>query len=258
MLTQEELVEQILDTLQKLDRDNPATDKLASYLYIADKRLNKYIDDLDQILDEIQKNKKSEPQTHSKRILAGKLLEQIMYLSFRGLKGVSSLKSFQSAGPQYDLVVSGDGQNWLTICKLFYLDPERRDIVIEAKAKESKLPDKDFARLCNIMELNLHGCGLGILFTLNGATGFPEDLSQRQRSLRDAKLRQVLFHAKTQKIIIVFDKKDIFSLTKNGSLISLITRKIRDLSENTGLPVVSISLEEVDLPDHLKSLYEAF
>jgi len=137
------------------------------------------------------------------------------------------------------------------------LNTESRDIVIEAKAKESKIQDKDFARLCNIMELNLSGSGLGVFFTLNGATGFPKDSSQRQRSLRDAKLRQVLFNAKTGKMIIVFDKEDILSLAKNGCLINLITRKIRDLSENTGLPLVPITLEEVDLPEHLKALHES-
>ena len=43
---QEELVEMIIQSLEKLDKNDPETDKLASYLYVADKRLSDYLAEL--------------------------------------------------------------------------------------------------------------------------------------------------------------------------------------------------------------------
>ena len=247
MPTQEELVDNIINSLNQLDRNDPATDKLASYCYIPHKKLPEYLEKFKQHL-EISKPTQKQLQER------GKLLEQIVYLVFCGLKGATSFKSFQSAGPQYDLLVSGNSEKWITVCKILYLEDNIRDIMIEAKAKQSKLPDKDFARLCNIMDLYLTNSGLGIFFTLEGATGFPESNSTtRQKKIGDCRLRQVLYHAKTNKYVIVLDKEDLFILDKNGSLISLLTRKIRDICEMSGLSTVPVEqLKEVDLPQHLK------
>jgi hypothetical protein len=67
--------------------------------------------------------------------------------------------------------------------------------------------------------------------------------------------RQIIFHAKTNKIIVVLDKNDILELDKNGTLIQIIIRKIRDLFELSGLPTTSATdFYEIDLPIHLKSL----
>lgn len=180
-------------------------------------------------------------------------------LVFKGLKGIQTIKSFQSAGPQYDLLVSGDDLPWSLVCKILYLNLNQRDIVIEAKATKAPVPDKQFARLCSIMELNLQGAGLGIFFTLNGATGFPKQGdSKRQRAIRDCKLRQILFHAKTNKMIVVLDKDDISGLTNNGTLIQILTRKIKDLFELSGLPTTPAEqFQEIDLPEHLKILYDS-
>lgn len=152
------------------------------------------------------------------------------------------------------MVVSGDDVNWHPVCKQLYLDTAYRDIVVEAKAKNSKLPDKDFARLCSIMNENYTGAGLGIFFTLKGATGFPDKkLSSRQRKTSDCRLRQALFHAKTGKFIVVLDKEDILKLGKNGTLLQILTRKIRDLRELSGILTVPIEqFIEIDLPSHLK------
>jgi len=246
---QEELVEMIIQSLEKLDKNDPKTDKLASYLYVADKRLSDYLAELRVFL-------KCEQPSQDQRIQCGYILEQIVYLCFRGLKGATSFKSFQSAGPQYDLLISGDDQKWKTISELFYLPFEKRNILVEAKAKQSKLTDKDFARLCSIMDVNLSTTGLGIFFTFKGATGFPDrSSSTRQRKIGDCRLRQALFHAKTGKYIIVFDQDDIFELASNGSLIKLIVRKIRDLQELSGLPPISTEeWIEIDLPEHLRIL----
>jgi hypothetical protein len=108
------------------------------------------------------------------------------------------------------------------------------------------------------MDLNLKGAGLGIFITLNGATGFPKLGNSRQRAVSDCRLRQIIFHAKTNKIIVVLDKDDLFQLTKNGTLIEVLTRKIRDLSELSGMPTTSVEqFQEIDLPEHLKMVYDS-
>jgi hypothetical protein len=247
--TQEELVKTIIEASERLDSDSPALNKLASYLYVADRRINEYLETFKQLL---QIEKPTQKQLKDR----GKILEQIVYLVFSSLKGVTSLKSFQSASSQYDLLVSGDDVDWHPVCKQLYLDISQRDIIVEAKAKNSKLPDKDFARLCSIMNENYTGAGLGIFFTLKGATGFPDkSLSSRQRKVGDCRLRQALFHARTNKFIIVLDQEDIFKLGKNGTLLQILARKIRDLRELSGLPTVPVEeFIEVDLPPHLKEI----
>lgn len=251
MQSQEELIQNIIDAMELLEADNPASNKLASYFYIADKRLSDY---LDKLKEYVQLAKPTRQQTQE----AGKLLEQIVLLVFKGLKGIQSIKSFQSAGPQYDLLASGDDLAWLNICKLLYLGVDKRDIVVEAKATKSPLPDKQFARLCSIMDLNLKGSGLGIFFTLNGASGFPKPNNSRQRAVSDCRLRQIVFHAKTNKIVVVLDKNDILELDKNGTLLQILTRKIRDLFELSGLPTTPAEeFKEIDLPSHLKVLLDS-
>ncbi|MEA5468720.1 hypothetical protein [Spirulina sp. 06S082] len=249
MPTQEELVDSILKSLETLDRDEPATDKLATYCYTADKRLP-------NTLEKFAKHLKIKNPSQSQLKERGNLLEQIVYLVFQGLKGATSFKSFQSAGSQYDLLVTGDNEKWKTVCELLYLGFTQRGIITESKARKDKLQDKDFARLCSIMELNLTGCGLGIFFTLEGATGFPTtEKSNRQRKISDCKLRQVIFHAKTQKYIVVFDKDEILKLGENGTFITMLTRKIRDIRELSGIPPEPVeNFQEIDLPAHLKEL----
>lgn len=251
MPSQDELVEFIISAMDSLDLGNPALNKLASYLYKPDNKLSEYLDKL-RVFTEL--NTPTRRQTQE----AGKLLEQIVLLLFKGLKGVQSIKSFQSAGPQYDLLVSGDDIGWKGVCKTLYLEWEKRDIVIEAKATRSPLEDHQFARLCSIMEHNLRGAGLGIFVTLNGASGFPQRGDSRQRRVSDCRLRQIIFHAKTKKIIVVLDKEDLLQLKKNGALIEILTRKIRDLSELSGLDTIPVEqFQEIDLPHHLKMLHDS-
>ncbi|MFN6572566.1 hypothetical protein [Dendronalium sp. ChiSLP03b] len=251
MESNDELVDGMIKAMERLKSGDPALNTLASYLYKADHRLYEYLDKL-KIYTELEKPTPQQTQD------AGKLLEKIVFLLFKGLEGLQSVKSFQSAGPQYDLLVSGDDIGWKVVCKTLYLEWENRDIVIEAKATKSPLEDKQFARLCSIMEHNLRGAGLGIFVTLNGASGFPKRDSTRQRAVSDCRLRQIIFHARTNKIIVVLDKEDLFQLTKNGTLIEILIRKIRDLSELSGLPTTPAEqFQEIDLPTHLKMLYHS-
>jgi len=244
----DQIIEDIIKSLNLLKESGIQSNKLASYLYKADTRLNDYLEKINVFVGLVNPTQK---QTQE----AGKLLEQIAVLVFNGLEGVQSIKSFQSAGPQHDLLLSGDDIAWKTVCESLYLQPNKRDIIIEAKATKSPLEDKQFARLCSIMEHNLSGTGLGIFITLNGASGFPKKGESRQRKVSDCRLRQIIFYAKTNKIIVVLDKNDISQLSKNGTLIEILNRKIRDLFELSGLPTIPIEqYQEIDLPEHLEIL----
>lgn len=164
-----ELVVRLLEALENLNPDDDqSSNQIASYLYKPDTRIAGY-------LQELREYKERKKPTPNQRRRAGELLEQITVLTFCGLQGVSSMKSFRSAGPQYDLLVGGDDVSWMFLCKMLYMNEKGRDIVVEAKCTNDKVSDQQFARLCNLMEINLfQTTGLGIFFTLNGASGFSE------------------------------------------------------------------------------------
>jgi len=251
-LSQEQIVNQILEGLQFIDRESPAVDPLISYLYIPDPILEDYLTKLRIFLNILK-------PTNEEVTKAGYLLEEIALICFCGLTGFTTVKSFRSPSAQYDLVISGDTLHWTSICKFLYLDSTQRDIVIEVKAITDSLPDSQFSRLCNIMSISLTNAGLGIFFTLNGASGFPEAGQPRQQKIGNSRFRQVVFYASTKKAIIVLDKDDIFALNQNGSLITLLIRKIRDLHELSGIPNAPVEeFVEVDLPESpskLKQIY---
>ncbi|MEN8446322.1 MAG: hypothetical protein ABG776_15075, partial [Cyanobacteria bacterium J06555_13] len=201
----------------------------------------------------IQKTKPS--QEESKQ--AGYKFEELMLAVFHGVQGWSSLKSYQSAGPQYDLLISGEGPLWKTSLSMAL--PGIREgsstIVVEAKATKSRVSDQQFARLCSLMETNLpKTCSLGVFFTINGASGFPKRGTKKQRNVGSSRLRQLLFYAKTGKPIVVFDMDDVRCLTENGSLLRILGRKVRDIEELTGMPVEQEDVQEVILPNNLEAL----
>jgi hypothetical protein len=247
--SQDSLVENILESLQKLDARTTNVDPLLSYLYNTKPSLHDHLIKLETFLTLTSPSKKERQD-------AGYLLEKIALLAFSGLKGYTCVKSFQSAGPQHDLLISGDALKWSTLCKTLNMNDRCDCILIESKATENKVDDSQFARLCNVIDLNLTQTGIGVFFTLNGASDFPEPNKPRQRKIiGNARLRQALFFAKTGKPIIVFDKTDILMLGKNGSLPSIIKRKIRDIQELSGMPCAPVETYiEVDLPSHLLNL----
>ena len=246
--TQEEFFRNVIEALATLDPCDPAAGDFVSYFYEADPRIGVLIDDL------IELSRSKDRLKPEQQRVAGQLMEKIAFLAFSRLKGAESFKSFQSAGPQYDLIVSGDSWPWLTLCKLLYLEEGRRSVIVEAKAIKERLSDQQFARACAIMENNLPIAGLGVFFTLSGASGFP-DGSARQRSIRDCRLRQVLYHARSGRSVVVLDAQDIQALTTNGTFAKMLMRKIRDISELGGLASISaVDLYEVDLPEHLATL----
>lgn len=226
--------------------------RLASPLYIPHPILDEYLSRLNIFLD-------LPKPTQEEITKAGYLLEEIALICFCGLIGHTSIKSFRSPSAQYDLVISGDTMQWKLITEILYLNFTQRDIVIEVKATTDSLSDSQFARLCSIMSLNLTNAGLGIFFTLNGASGFPKSGEARQQKIGNARLRQVIFYASTKKAIVVLDKNDILTLNQNGSLIALLMTKISDLNQLSGLPTAPVEeLEDVDLPEspsQLKQIY---
>lgn len=240
--------------IREKELSDNSVEPLLSYLYTPDKRLKNFISELDKKIEIANLPKKERPKNFHN--LIGQFLEKIAFLCLKSLLGVSSIKSFQSAGPQYDFLVTGDNEHWKTLCELLYLDFNKRDILVEVKATKNKVSDQQFARLCSLLELNLFSSGgLGIFFTLSGATGFPDENSKkRQRALRDARLRQVMYKVSSEKSIVVFDRNDINKLDKPGSFVKLLISKIRDIEQLDGLycsPEVNVPCE-TDLPMHLK------
>ncbi len=248
---------EILSNLDSSDQLGDEKNALISYFYSPHKKLDTYLEKLkDEIeISALPRNKR--PSNHHNEI--GKLLEQIAYICFSSLKGVSSIKSYQSAaGPQYDLLISGDDLPWMYLCKMLHIKFESRDILVEVKATKKKVNDQIFSRLCSLLDMNLFNTTqLGVFFTLNGATGFPQkDSTQRQRKIGDSKLRQLMFLVGKNKFIVVLDKDDIDELNKAGSLVKIILRKIEDIEQVTGEyipPAVGVPIEK-DLPVHLQNL----
>lgn len=240
---------QMIAGMKQLDVSDPASDHLASYLYTADSRMAGLITELDDLM--------AEPRNDTMRKRAGEIMEMIAMLSFMALSGTSTIKSFQSAGPQIDLLVEGSDLHWKLVRKYCYFRKRRRGLVVEAKATGEKVNDAVFARLCAIMDHNLPHVGLGVFFTFNGASGFPTPESSRSlRTLKDCRLRQALYYARTRKPVIVFDSMDIRQLAQNGSLPQLVHEKVKEISEATGwaTPPVASFCKRHTLPKHLRDL----
>ncbi len=247
-LDQGALIVNLLKAIKVLNpKDEIARSSIASYLYVPDTRISGYLQELKTYIS-------IKFPTETQRKNAGDLLEKIVALTFCGLRGLTSIKSFRSASCQYDLLVSGDTEDWEILYRLLYMKDNQRDIVVEAKCTKAQVNDQQFARLCSLMEINLPSTtGLGIFFTLNGASGFPKrGQESRQQKLGDARLRQALFHARTGKTIIVLDSQDIFELDKTASLIQILAKKVQDVEHLSGLAIEPCSdLIAVDLPSHL-------
>ncbi|QLE60002.1 hypothetical protein [Nostoc sp. TCL26-01] len=237
----------IIESLKYLKHDSPESNEVINWLYTPDIQLSDY-------LDEIKYYLQKEKPTDSERQQAGYLLEGILTLSFKGLVGYSEIKSYQSASHQYDFLISGDGADWDIICNRLFLK-DYRGIVAEAKATEEVVSVAQFSRLCSIMTLELFNTvGLGVFFTLKGAAGFP-NTSSRQRCVSYARLCQLLFYARHNKKIVVFDKDDIFELNQNGALIKILIRKIKEIEQLSGLKTAPVTEPiDVDLPERLKKL----
>jgi hypothetical protein len=133
-MKKEDLSKSIVDALKlisKLRNQNlseESQDPLISYLYTPPKNLDTYIKKLKKEIKVSNFPKGKRPSNHHTKI--GQLLEQIAYICFSNLEGISSIKSFQSPGPQYDLLVTGDDLHWKTLCELLYLVIHKAEVKI--------------------------------------------------------------------------------------------------------------------------------
>lgn len=246
----------ILKDSSREDISDETFNDFASYFYTPDQKLG---DLLEKLKKEIAKREQKDPDAISNSEI-GKLMEQVAYLTFSGLVGHSDIKSFQSAGAQYDLIITGDTIQWKYLCEFLFIN-NGSDFLIEVKAEKKRIGDPQFARLCSLLHFNLHNTsGLGIFFTLKGASGFPKPNSRRRkRSLSDARLRQAIFMASCNKPIIVFDENDIYELNNSGSLFQMLRDKIRDVEQLSGISIGPQldTPRECDLPTHLQGLIQS-
>ena len=217
-----------VDELNKRGYGSQLTKLYASHYYQPNSKLTELLTELEIY---IKKQKPSDKERQD----AGKLMENIAFVVLYGLKGVciNNIKSFQSVGAQYDLLVHEDHLTGESVFSLLGITNNiPKGILIEAKAYAKPIEDKHFSRFCNLIQLNLeHSVGIGIFFTIKGATGFPKRGGKNKRAISDSWFRQVLFYAKTNKPIIVLDAEDILSLDRNGSFIELLKKKIDEIEE---------------------------
>jgi hypothetical protein len=187
----------------------------------------------------------------------GQLMEEIAFLAFRCIRGWNAVKSYQSYAAQHDLVISGSDSDWKALMEYLHLDWKYRTIVVEAKNLSEIIDDKQFSRLCGILQnIFKETCKLGVFFSRFGASGFPEENRKqqpsRQRSISNALATQIIFHAGTGKFVVVLEDRDIQNLVQPGALPRILEAKIRAVEEWTGLPIeFDGEWKEIDLPTHL-------
>lgn len=221
-------------------------------LYDPDSRLGPLLKEVGRAL----KRKANGTLTKKQTQQLGYTLEKVALLVFQSLVGINSIKSYQSAGPQHDLVVKGLDECWRTVCETINVAAPG-GMLVEAKATGGPVGDKEFERLGNIVTHHLgKTIGIGIFLALEGASGFPKHGQKvRTRSLQAARVTQLIVYHAAKKPIVVLDWEDIKTLDHAGALITVLERKVREIEEMSGAPKpLPTEPVDVDLPKHLKPL----
>ncbi|MFZ5896446.1 MAG: hypothetical protein ACOY0T_35660 [Myxococcota bacterium] len=250
MSTADEIVEQVLAGLLKLDARDAAVDCFGPYLYKPRPEIRKCLDEIEEFV------RLARPTTEQAQHIGYKL-EELVVFAFSSLRGWNEILSWESAGPQIDLEIVGNGPRWETLSKHLLMNNGGNAILVEAKAKKKPVTESDFARFCAILD---HNCsqtvGLGVFVTLRGATGFPKRGVIRKK-LGDAWLRQALFHARTRKPVVVLDIEDLRQLPLDGALPRILRAKIFDVERLGGLSTsAGVGATRVDLPPRLRAALE--
>lgn len=247
--TAEELLTDVFVAVTGLTDDHKLP--MLHLMYTPDTRLEPLIKEMEALVDLKRAGKLSGEQQQQ----LGYMLEKVALLVFQKLTGVNDVKSCQTAGPQHDLLVSGIELPWRIICKTMLNVETSCSILVEAKAKKGKVGDPEFQRLGSILSHHLNrSAGLGVFLSLEGASGFP-DRGERFRSVQAARLTQLVIYHSIKKPIVVLDWEDIKGLTRAGSLVTTIARKVREIEEMVGLPTALPGEPHVTvLPEHLKPL----
>lgn len=182
----------------------------------------------------------------------GELLEEIAYLLFRSFVGVGNVRSFQSYAPQHDLVVDGEANSWILLLNYLHLPESGRSIVVECKNQTSTISDQQFSRLCSILQNKFQDIAhLGVFISHTPASGFPKR-KRKERTLRDSRATQSLFHAKTGKYVIVIDHDDLVKIRKGANIAKILEAKIREVEASSGIELeFNENWEEMLLPRHL-------
>jgi hypothetical protein len=183
---------------------------------------------------------------------AGELLEEIAYLLFQSLTGVGNIRSFQSYSPQHDLVADGDSNAWFLLMNYLHLPLSGRTILVECKNQQSNITDQQFLRLCSILQNKFQDTAhLGVFISRTPATGFPKK-GMKVRTLSNSRATQALFHAKTNKYVVVVDHDDLLKINKGVNFVKILEAKIREVEASAGISLeFDEELKETLLPPHL-------
>lgn len=242
--TREETLSEVIEGV-KLIRESGSSDDLDAQLYVPDTRLKGI---LGQLFEYVSKGK----STTAEQREAGNLLEQLAYLAFAGLTGYERIESFNSAGPQFDLLATGSSSAWMFLCASLHVDDSKRGMLVECKARTSKVDDQDFGRFCALMRGQEQSVGLGVFLTLKGATGFPTP-GRAEKKIYASRLRQVLFFARYRTPVVVLDWADCQELVKAGALVRILRSRIENV-EKLPCEVGASPLAAIPLPKHLQGL----
>lgn len=242
-LNQKQLTKLVIDGLRELNARDPATNALHAYVYEPRPELR-------ASLSAMQKYVALPSPTKADAQKAGYLLEDIAALAFSSIKGWHRLQAWKSVGAQLDLHITGDGADWEAVAKSLFMGAAN-GIVVEAKATADPVGDAQFARLCAIIRDNMKSSvGLGVFFTLNGASGFPQPGAVKG-AMSDAWLRQTVFHAHAGIPVVVLDWNDVRALDKPGALTLCLRNKVIELEQC--LPSMQpVNGKTVTLPARLK------
>ncbi|MEL6183669.1 MAG: hypothetical protein AAFU79_03525 [Myxococcota bacterium] len=235
-----------LHRIQRIAPDALTEDALAAHMYSPNLAGRHYLAELRALLATPKAKRAKNYST-----MVGNALEQVALTACFGLAGYRTLQSFQSAGPQYDLLIDGDTALWEGLISFVHSRQRRGSrILIECKARlDSPVSDSEVSRLADLMSLNITSAGLGVFFCPAGITG------RKGRSLSDGSLRQHLVLAKRNTPIIVIDNDDLDNIFQVGGFPTLLRRKIQELEEHFASSPVG-ELRKVDLPRHLEESLE--
>lgn len=194
-------------------------------------------------------SKKRRSATENK--LLGESLEQVaVYMSW--CLRSDKPESFQSAGPQFDLVSRSDTVLWKKHLGPALVGGPLEGILWECKATKSPVDDQQVARLAGILDHSLPSVGLCLVLSLKGASG-TASLKAGRRVLSDARLRQILYHMRPHgKPIVVFDLDELKRVAAGENLARMIRRKILELEEMRATPSKETALA-IDAPPHITS-----
>jgi hypothetical protein len=204
----------------------------------------------------VEAHKKTKSTRRSKRYYeeAGELMEQVALLTFRCLLELENIESYRSHDGQLDIVVTLHRSSLLS--KILQIAGYR--IIVEAKNINDPIDVKTFSRLCTILTYKFKKQGfLGIFFTRASASGFPKPGDARQIALKDARAIQAVYHAASDKYVVVFDHDDLQRLVEAGGLVRLLIEKIDEVEGGTGLTPSKRSMvaRRIDLPSHLAQFW---